>query len=345
MDIPENIYFQNCIKNLPSSKEILKNIDLGNYCNTEITFQNHGDIYYHIPNIVPQKYIAAFDIDWTLTYSQKKLFPDDKNDIYILPHRREKLEELFKSGYTIVLITNQTCKSISNRTEKIGRIRTMMEKLKIPCFAFIGTTKDVQKPNINMWNLLNNIIPNISYAFFVGDALGRIQDYSDSDKIFAENVNIPYFAPEDFFDNTVIHFPIYPNEKEMIVFIGMPGSGKSTYFKNELEPLGYVEACQDNFSTKDKFMKYLLQQVKDGRNVVVNRMNPVQSDREVYYKIAAENGYKVSVIYFLRDGRGWNKVRAKETGKRVPELVYHKYFKNLEPPTEDNTPGQIFLLE
>ena len=346
MDIPKNTYFQNCIRNLPHSELILQTINLEDYCPSEISFRNNGDIYYHVPeNIIPQKYIAAFDIDWTLTYSQRKLFPDDEDDIYILPHRKEKLEELFKGGYTIVLITNQTCKSVSNRTKKIGRIRTMLEKLKIPCFAFIGTTKEVQKPNIDMWNLVRDIIPDISYAFFVGDALGREQDYSDNDKIFAENINVPYFAPEEFFDSTVIHFPIYPNQKEMIVFIGMPGSGKSSYFKKELEPLGYVEVCQDNFTTKNAFMKYLLEQVEQGNNIVVNKTNPKQSDREVYYKIAEENDYKISVIYFLRDGRGWNKVRAKETGKKVPDVVYHVYFKNLEPPTKENTPGNIFLLE
>ena len=38
-----------------------------------------------------------------------------------------------------------------------------------------------------------------SESFFVGDALGRKGDWSDSDKVFAENIGIKYISPEEMF--------------------------------------------------------------------------------------------------------------------------------------------------
>ena len=48
---------------------------------------------------------------------------------------------------------------------------------------------------------------NKSESFFVGDALGRKYDFADSDKMFAKNIGILYFPPEDIFVNNVIPNP------------------------------------------------------------------------------------------------------------------------------------------
>jgi bifunctional polynucleotide phosphatase/kinase len=341
MEVPINTYFKSCIENIPNYSQVIKNINITNYYTPKIIFKQYGNIYYHTPNITPQKYVAIFDIDWTLTYSQKHLFPSEEDDIFLLPNREEKLEELFKLGYTIVLITNQTSKSPKTRDKKISRIRTLLLKLKIPCFAFIGTGNDVVKPNTNMWDLFKQIVPDVVSAFFVGDALGRPQDYSDSDRVFSQNINVPFYSPQEFFKQTILSFPTTRTKPEMIVFVGMPGSGKSKYFKDFLEPTGFVEICQDNFKTKNAFSKFLLQSIKERKNVVINRTNSKQTDREVFYELAEKNGYQISVIYFVRDGRGWNNLREKP----VPTIVYHLYFSSLVPPTQDNTPGNLFLLE
>ena len=36
---------------------------------------------------------------------------------------------------------------------------------------------------------------------FLGDALGRKTDFSDSDKVFAETIGIKYYSPEGIFRN------------------------------------------------------------------------------------------------------------------------------------------------
>jgi len=47
-------------------------------------------------------------------------------------------------------------------------------------------------------------------------------------------------------------------------------------------------------------------------------------------------GYDITVIYFVNNGRGHNATR----DKPVKDIAYHVYFKNLDPPVEENTPGK-----
>ena len=128
----------------------------------------------------------------------------------------------------------------------------------------------------------------------------------------------------------------------MIVFVGMPGSGKSSYYKKYLEPLGYVYANQDILKTREKVIKVLNTALKMGENIVIDATNPSRTakasdsgrkiaGRDEFYNLAENAGYKVVVLYFLRDGYGWNKLRE----KKVPDIIYHTYFKNFDSPRQD----------
>lgn len=306
-----------------------------------IVFQKQGDLFYYAPPIKPQNYVAAFDIDWTLTYAEKKLFPKDPDDIHLLPNRQEKLVELFGAGYTIALFTNQKVKGARQKSERVERITTLIKKLSVPVYAFIATGDDeYRKPKIGMWEKLKQFIPGIQYAFYVGDALGRPQDFSDSDKQFAVNVGIDYYSPDKFFDHDVILFnPV----RNMVILVGMPGSGKSTYAERELVPLGFEHISRDALGGKARLLKVVGQAVKDGRSLAIDATHSKQEDRQVYYDIARSSGYMVTVLYFVRDGRGWNDLRDKKN--RVPTMGYHIYFKNLVPPTAENTPGEVYLID
>jgi bifunctional polynucleotide phosphatase/kinase len=304
-----------------------------------IVFQREEDLFYYAPDIITQTHIAAFDIDWTIAYGEKKLFPKEADDIHLLPNRKEKILKLFKMGYTIALFTNQKTKQ---KLERVARITTLIRKLNIPCFAFIATgDDDCRKPKIGMWNKLKQLIPNIKHSFFVGDALGRPQDFSDSDKLFAVGAGIPHYSPEEFFDHDII---ICNPNKNMVITVGMAGSGKSSYLKEFIEPVGFVHVSRDDLGgNKNKVMTKIKNIVKEGKSLAIDATNPRQTEREEYYKIAKDNGYTITVFYFVRDGRGWNDMR--EGKARVPTMAYHIYFKNLNPPTPENTPGELFFID
>ena len=330
-----NPAFLKCINEIKDGANILKNLNI--IYDKPIVFKNYESVVYYEPEIKKFDYIAAFDLDWTLTYNEKHLFPKEVDDIKIFPNRRQLLEDILKIGYNIVIFTNQKSRTKEERKRKVDRITTFIKELKLPVFLYIATTDDnYRKPNTGMWNLFSKD-RDIKNIIFVGDALGRLQDFSDSDKVFAENINANrIYSPEDFFGKASI--PTFNNKNEIVIFVGMPGSGKSSYYNDYLT--NHINIEQDKLITRQKVLKQLNASLKTGNSIVINATNPSQEDREEFYRKALEHNYKIKVLYFIINGTGFNKLREKP----VPTIVYHKYFKKLDPPTIENTPGELFYV-
>ena len=345
MIFPFNQKYLECVQQIPGGINILGDLNLVKlHGNPNIEWNREGTLYY-TSSLVPQSYLALFDIDWTITFAQKKLVPHwAPDDIELLPGRQKILEQLIKTGYTLIFVTNQlvkgtTPKSEVARMERVERITNFMRKLSLPCMVFIATGDDnYRKPHTGIWEKIREMVPKIDYSFFVGDALGRPQDFADTDKKFAENIGIPWYSPEEIFPPTTV---ILPKGKNLVITVGAPGTGKSSYSSKYLG--NYIVISSDNYkSNKKKILAVLEEELKKGANgVVVDATNPKQEDREVYYELAPKYGYNIVVLYFVRDGAGWNKLRG---DNRVPTQAYHKFFSNLVPPTTENTPGQVFLI-
>ena len=335
-----NPEFLKCIKNINNGLLALKNLNI-NY-EQEIDFKKFDTVFYCEPNVKKFDYVAAFDLDWTLTYNEKHLFPKESDDIFILPERRILLEKAIKLGYTLVVFTNQYAKSKNEKQKKVDRVANFVRKLKLPVYVYIATEKDeYRKPEIGMWKLFTkNLNKSVKKVFFVGDALGRPQDFSDSDRLFGEKlgINVEIKSPEEFFgSNKNISLP-KNLKKELIIFVGMPGSGKSTYYKEHLSD--YIHIEQDKIGTKNKLFKEIIKSLQTGKSIVIDSTNPSQENREEYYKEAIKYNYNIKVLYFLVNGHGYNKLR----DKPVPDVVYHIYFKKLVPPTLENTPGEVIHI-
>ncbi len=88
-----------CIKNIPNGVIVLENIRI--LYNNNISFTKKDSVFYHIPEIKPFTNIASFDLDWTLSYNEKHLFPKNEDDIFIIPERREVLVKLIKNMYKL----------------------------------------------------------------------------------------------------------------------------------------------------------------------------------------------------------------------------------------------------
>lgn len=348
MVIPINKKYLKCVQQIPGGIDILGNLNLVKlHGNHKIKWNRENTLYYtKSPNfLVPQSYLAIFDVDWTITFSQKKLFPPwASDDIELLPGRQKILEQIIKMGYTLIFVTNQlvkgtTSKSEVSRIERVERITNFMNKLSLPCMVFIATGDDnYRKPNTGIWEKIKQMVPKIDYSFFVGDALGRPQDFADTDKKFAENIGIPWYSPDEIFPPPRI---VLPTGKNLIITVGAPGTGKSSYSSKYLS--NYSIISSDNYkSNKKKILVVFEGELKKGINgVVIEATNPRQEDRETYYELGQKYGYNIVVLYFVRDGAGWNKLRGDD---RVPTVTYHKFYSSLVPPTSENTPGQVFLI-
>ncbi|KAI0781271.1 PNK3P-domain-containing protein [Trametes elegans] len=270
--------------------------------------------------------VAAFDLDGCLIQSSfpKKGAPP-KFDWWrpIVP---KKLKQVHDDGYSIVIITNQALRTqalINEWKKKIPLIANALSDVSFRLFA--ATEKDgYRKPIPGMWYELERIFAqdsvsiDLAASYFIGDAAGRPHDHSSTDRKLALNIGIPFRTPEEFFlglpptPYTLPGFHVSslptdlprldpaeppllpaPSAPEIVLFVGYPALGKSSFFRAHFAPAGYVHVNQDTLKTRDKCVKATEQALKDGQSVVVDNTNRDKSTRK-YYTILAKK-YKVPI--------------------------------------------------
>lgn len=278
--------------------------------------------------------IAAFDLDGTIiSTSSGKVFPVDKNDWKILlAEVPGKLKSLHHDGFKIVIITNQA--GISRGKLKvddfIDKAHRISARLGVPLQLLCSTAESgfFRKPRPGIWYWLqqmgnSNIPINNELSFYCGDAAGRDQnwmekrkkDFSCSDRLFALNVGIKFFTPEELFlkqkptkKYTLPEFnprqelkknlietkgeSFFSEKQEMVLLVGIQGSGKS-HVAEALEKRGYVVASNDRCGGKEKCLRVAREAVKHGRSVVVDNTHRDKESRKEYIALAKSSDIRV----------------------------------------------------
>jgi bifunctional polynucleotide phosphatase/kinase len=309
--------------------------------------------------------IAGFDFDFTLVKTKSgKKFPIDENDWELLDSSvLSKLSQLSKNGYSLVIFSNQNGVGSGKKNSKsvTQRLRNFIDFTKLNWVCIAATQKDMlRKPSTGMWHLLfDNYQIDMKESFYVGDAAGRIdpKDFSCSDRKFALNLKLNFYTPEEFFQNEsktsnfIIdgfnprEYKLKPyqklsfekEEKEMIIMVGCPGSGKSKFVKKYYKDYDYIN--QDNLKTKTKCLKETLNSIKEYKSVIVDNTNPTVDVRKYYIDLAKKYDYKVKcyIMNVEKDlGKHMNYYRFKKGNgikhKLIPDIVYNVYFKKYEEP-------------
>lgn len=147
------------------------------------------------------KKIAGFDLDHTIIKTKSgNTFPKNADDWKFFNEKVEdKINDLLKKRYRVIIFTNQC-----NLDKKEKKYNDFMKKIDVISDKFdnkidiiVSLRKDkYRKPELGMWELVNG---DVEKSFYVGDAAGRKNDFSDSDLKFAENIGIDFYLPEDFF--------------------------------------------------------------------------------------------------------------------------------------------------
>ncbi len=283
--------------------------------------------------------IACFDYDWTLVKPKiNRTFPKDVDDWEFLRQSvPEILKDYYDKGYCLIIFSNQT------KQWKINQIENVLKSLDIPVYISIAFDKEDKKPNTNMFNLaISNKEWNKKESFFVGDALGRVNDWSDSDKLFAGNIGINLKTPEEIFpfekDTEITSLDIQPLDiQEVIILVGYPGSGKSSYtMKMFGENDRYVILSGDVLKTSAKMIKAAKPLLISGKSVIFDATNPTIAKRAEYIKLAEEYNVQIRCIYLttsFEESLYRNNQRDKD--KIIPKIAYYVYRKKFEMPTSE----------
>lgn len=283
-----------------------------------------------------------------------------------------------EEGYRIVIFTNQAGieKKKQKQADIQGKIEDLESSLGIPITAFCACANDhYRKPTPAMWDLLEreyngSIAVDRKASFYCGDAAGRPKgwepnakrDFSSGDRSFAMNVGVPFLLPEEFFlgrdcskvpyeidgvdpstllasKQEEIELPGPLDTQEIVVFVGLPASGKSTLYRKRFS--SYAHINRDLMGTKEKCLRAAETALGQGQSIVVDNTNPAIADRKPYIELARFKGIPVRCL-LLETSREVsehnNFVRVKETEgaiRRIPGVAYNMYNKKFQEPSTD----------
>ncbi|KAI9293664.1 PNK3P-domain-containing protein [Neoconidiobolus thromboides FSU 785] len=257
-----------------------------------------------------------------------------------------------------------------------NKLNAFTSQLNIPMIILAATKKDqYRKPLIGMWNVLCEILnyePDKNQSSYIGDAAGRKKqgklanrkDFADTDRKFALNLNLDFFTPEEYFLNiqkeefnltgfnpkqyikNIEHIKKVEFKKkyelEVILLVGLPGSGKSHFYHNITKPLGYERINMDTLKTSKKCTTKLEELLTNAKSAVIDNTNLDIKSRELYITKAKEHKAKIRVILFNMNidicyhnnlFRAYHPTDKDEIRTPVPKMVYDISLKKYQEPT------------
>ncbi|KAF8320038.1 PNK3P-domain-containing protein [Clavulina sp. PMI_390] len=250
---------------------------------------------------------------------------------------KRTLTQAAEDGFSIVIVSNQAGftggKADKRRTEWKAKIAQMAAQLpEIPFRVFAATDYDqYRKPLIGIWQALQAIHREQGReiekeeSYFVGDAAGRAGDHSCTDQLFALNCGLKFLTPEEYFLHqkptpfTLKGFhpsslpiadalfsptstPLLPDESEVsteiILFVGYPSCGKSSFYEKIFSGTDYVRVNQDTLGSVQKCVKLVKESTSKGRSCVVDNTNRDIATRAKYIAIAQERRIPIRCFNF-----------------------------------------------
>lgn len=90
---------------------------------------------------------------------------------------------------------------------------------------------------------------------------------------------------------------LHLDSQEVVVFVGCPASGKSTFYTKFMKPKGYIHVNRDTLGSWQKCVAECIKLLSAGKSVVIDNTSPDRESRLRYIEVARK--HKVPVRSFL----------------------------------------------
>ncbi|KAM3655959.1 LOW QUALITY PROTEIN: bifunctional polynucleotide phosphatase/kinase [Ammospiza maritima maritima] len=332
--------------------------------------------------------LRGFDLDGTLISTRSgRVFPTGPEDWRILYPEIQRLKQLQSEGYKLVVFTNQLGISRGRLRPELfqAKVEAVMEKLGVALQVLVATGPGLyRKPVLGMWEHLcdkaNGDVPvSVPESFYVGDAAGRPpnwapgrkkKDFSCSDRLFALNAGLRFLTPEEEFlgwalapfdlpafdprdlDKVTQEVPeaeLVSDRPEVLLTVGFPGAGKSTFVKRYLVPAGYEYVNRDTLGSWQRCVSACSAALARGRSVVVDNTNPDPESRQRFVACAREAAVPCRCLLFtanLEQARHNCRFRDMTQSGHVPvtDAVLFGYKKQFVAPNLSEGFSQILQI-
>ncbi|KAM9732885.1 bifunctional polynucleotide phosphatase/kinase [Menidia menidia] len=303
--------------------------------------------------------------------------PDDWRILF--PEIQPRLASLLKKGYKVVFFTNQLGIARGKLIPEVfkSKVEDILATLKLPIQVFVATGPGIyRKPVTGMWNHLcekanDDVTVDKGQSFYVGDAAGRPpnwapgkkkKDFSCSDRLFALNLGLQFHTPEEYFlgwksapyslpefdprklvSSARLYDPpsasLTSSKTEVVVAVGYPASGKSTFFHTHIIPKGYVYVNRDTLGSWQNCVSACERALREGRSVAVDNTNPDPESRKRYVDVANAAGVSCRCFLFsasLEQAKHNNRFRemvpSESKHAKVNDMIFYSYKKHFLAP-------------
>lgn len=131
---------------------------------------------------------------------------------------------------------------------------------------------------------------------------------------------------------------------EAVLFIGIQGAGKSTFYRERFFDT-HIRINLDMLKTRYREKVLLSACLLAKQPFVVDNTNALAKERAVYIEPARENAFRVHAYFFEPDVRASIARNSKRTGKGViPVQGVLGTYKRLEPPRREEGFDQIYRV-
>jgi len=140
-----------------------------------------------------------------------------------------------------------------------------------------------------------------------------------------------------------------PPNLECIILIGLPGAGKSTFYRERFA-VGHSHVSKDlwpNAGSREARQQKLIDELlAAGKSIVVDNTNPTVAERARIVTAAKERGARVIGYFFDISTRAAVARNANRTGKsKVPNVAIFTTAKRLQSPKIEEGFDELYRIE